>query len=279
MFEDINKVLLITDMDGTFLPSSKIPLKKDIDAVARFMKAGGKFSIATGRSLQASMQYFDMVSVNCPIILCNGGMVYDINNKKQLYDVYLPECAVQITKRILADNPQVGCEALPLSAVYVPAMTPMEAAHCKICKVEPVICSVDEIPPNWYKALFADTPENLPKLIEYIDKLKTQIDCSQIDFVISAPTYYEMLPKNISKGSALREMRSILHMEDYTIVACGDYNNDLEMLEYADVGICPSNAADEVKAVADIVLDVSCEEGTISAAIERIFAKTDGLGL
>ncbi len=28
MFEDISKVLLITDMDGTFLPASKIPTPK-----------------------------------------------------------------------------------------------------------------------------------------------------------------------------------------------------------------------------------------------------------
>ena len=42
MFEDISKVLLITDMDGTFLPSSKIPGRKTLEAVDRFQKAGGK---------------------------------------------------------------------------------------------------------------------------------------------------------------------------------------------------------------------------------------------
>ena len=87
MFEDISRVLLITDMDGTFLPASKIPGRADLQAVERFQKAGGRFSIATGRSLQASQQYFDLLTVNSPIIMCNGGMVYDINEKKQYYDV------------------------------------------------------------------------------------------------------------------------------------------------------------------------------------------------
>ena len=36
MFEDISKVLLITDMDGTFLPASKIPTPKTLAAVKRF---------------------------------------------------------------------------------------------------------------------------------------------------------------------------------------------------------------------------------------------------
>jgi hypothetical protein len=269
LFEDISKVLLITDMDGTFLPSSKIPSHENIEAVNRLMEAGGRFSIATGRSLQASMQYFDTFSVNCPIIMCNGGMVYDIYDKKQIYDVYLPESARALTKRIIEDNPTVGCETLPIDNVYVPNMTAMEEEHCGICKVTPVVCSVDEIPPNWYKVLFAQTPEKIPELIDYVDKLKDGYP--EIDFVISSPTYYEMLPKNISKGSALAQMRRACGMEDYTVVAVGDYNNDIEMLRCADVGICPSNAAEDVKAAADIVLGVSCEESAIAEVVRYIF--------
>ena len=59
MFEDISKVLLITDMDGTFLPASKIPSEGNLKALQRFQQAGGKFSIATGRAIQASQQYFN----------------------------------------------------------------------------------------------------------------------------------------------------------------------------------------------------------------------------
>lgn len=40
MFEDISKVLLITDMDGTFLPTSKIPTPKTLAAVKRLKRLG-----------------------------------------------------------------------------------------------------------------------------------------------------------------------------------------------------------------------------------------------
>jgi HAD superfamily hydrolase (TIGR01484 family) len=112
MFEDISKVLLITDMDGTFLPASKIPTPKTLAAVKRFEEAGGRFSIATGRAIQAARQYFDMVNVNCPIIMSNGGMVYDIHTKEQIYNVFLPSFAADIVKEILADNPYVGRKTL-----------------------------------------------------------------------------------------------------------------------------------------------------------------------
>ena len=271
MFEDISKVLLITDMDGTFLPASKVPSKKDLESIEKFQQSGGKFSIATGRAMQASSQYFNTFSVNCPIIMCNGGMVYDLENKKQIYDVYLPDKARNFTKTILKNNPDIGCEVLLLDNVYVPQMNETEREHCGICKVTPVLCDVDEIPDNWYKVLFTNEPDKLGELMEYT----YGAGFSDIDFVRSAPKYFEMLPMNISKGTALKKMRELCGLNDYTIVAVGDYNNDIEMIKYADVGFCPSNATDDVKEVADVVLDVSCEESAISAVIDYIFKITN----
>ena len=269
MFEDISKVLLITDMDGTFLPSSKIPGQRSVDAIAKFQSKGGKFSIATGRAIQAAQQYFESFSVNCPIIMCNGGMVYDLKSKKQIHDVFVPDFTKDIVSEILRDNPDVGCEVLTLDAVYVPQMTPLEAKHNVICKVEPVLCGVDDMPGDWYKVLFATEPENMEKLIHYV----AQKGWTGVDFVRSAPEYYEILPQNISKGSALEKMRKLCGMEDYTFVAMGDYNNDIEMLQAADVAICPSNAVDEVKKVCDLVLDVPCEEDAVAAALEYIYGR------
>lgn len=272
MFEDISKVLLITDMDGTFLPSAKIPSKKNLAAVERLMNAGGKFTIATGRSLQASMQYFKSVRVNCPAIMCNGGMIYDIYEKKHIHDVYISEKARELTRLVIENIPTVGCEALPIEGVYVPKMSELERKHCEICKVEPVECSVDDIPENWYKVLFAESEERMDELIAYIDSIKDD-DYADIDLVRSTPIYYELLPKNISKGAALKKLREACGFEDHTIVAAGDYNNDLEMLEYADLGFAPSNSSDEVKAAADIVLEKSCDEDAVAEVVDYIFSQ------
>ena len=269
MFEEISKVLLITDMDGTFLPASKIPSKKNLEAIKRFQQAGGKFSIATGRAIQASQQYFDDFEVNAPIIMCNGGMVYDIKTKRQIYDVYLPDKARTFTDDILKNNLDIGCEVLKLDGVYVPRLTDMEKKHCEICKVEPILCDVNDISDNWYKVLFTNEPEKLHTLVDYINSKSYE----DVDFVISAPQYFEMLPQNISKGTALKEMREVCGYDDYTFVAVGDYNNDIEMIKYADVGICPSNATDDVKRAADIVLDISCEDDVIYNVVEYIFKK------
>ena len=111
----------------------------------------------------------------------------------------------------------------------------------------------------------------MEELIEYVSSQ----GFSGVDFVRSAPYYYEMLPLDISKGTALAELKKACGMEDYTVVAVGDYNNDIEMLKTADVGICPSNATEAAKAAADIVLDVSCEDDAIASVVEYIFSEID----
>ena len=264
---DISKILLITDMDGTFLPSSKIPSERTVSAVEHFMQAGGRFSIATGRAIQAADQYFGLVKVNAPIIMCNGGMVYDIKDKKQIYDVFLPQSVREITKEILDAHPWVGSEVLALEAVYVPQMTEMEAVHNQICKVIPVICTVDEIPSKeWYKVLFALPPERMEELMSFVEKK----GYTGVDFVRSSKEYYEILPQNISKGTALNIMRERCYMQDFFFIAAGDYNNDIELLQAADMSVCPSNAVDEVKAVCDRVYPSSCEEDFIADVIDYI---------
>ena len=264
---DIRKTLLITDMDGTFLPASKIPGKRTLEAVERFMSLGGRFSIATGRAIQAANQYFDKVRVNAPIIMSNGGMVYDIGSKTQIYDIYLPQSARDITREIIDAHPWVGCEVLALEEVYVPQMTDMEAVHNEICKVTPVLCPVDEIPSKqWYKVLFALPPERMEELMSFVESK----GYTGVDFVRSSKEYYEILPQNISKGSALDTMRKRCHMEDMLFIAAGDYNNDIELLQAADISVCPSNAVDDVKAVCSRVYPSSCEEDFIADVIEDI---------
>ena len=110
----------------------------------------------------------------------------------------------------------------------------------------------------------------MDKLIEYV----RSNGFDGVDFVRSAPEYYEILPQNISKGYALNMMREVCNMQDFTFVSVGDYNNDIEMIQQADIGFCPSNAAPDVKAAADIILEQSCEQDAVAAVIEYIFNKT-----
>ena len=94
-----------------------------------------------------------------------------------------------------------------------------------------------------------------------------------VDFVRSSEMFWEMLPKGVSKGSALTEYRRLDGWQDFTFVSIGDFDNDIEMLCAADLGACPANAEDKVKKAAGLVLSHTNEDGAVAELIGYIIDK------
>ena len=265
--KSLEHTLLVTDLDGTLLPSNKCLAPEDVEAIARFRASGGTFTIATGRTLQAAQTVSGIAPPDAPCILFNGAVIYDIAAKKMLDMTALPDEAIQITRSVLDAFPEVSAEILRPTQTYVSRMTEYEQMHLDICKVEPILMEPEEIPKgDWLKVLFAIAADQMPNLIAFFQKQAW--DCA--DFVQSVAHFYEALPKGATKGSALQKYRKLCSMEGWRIVAAGDFDNDLEMLEEADNSACPSNAQPCVKEVADIQLVNSCDTHAIAELIDRI---------
>lgn len=267
--KDLSKVLFITDMDGTLLPSNKKLNADDIAAIERFRAAGGHFSVATGRSLQSARQYFDELMLDEPIILCNGGGIYDCKTKKFAWQKFVDESAYESVCAAFEKFPKIAGEINTSDDILVPRLNKMEEYHLSISyggKYTPM--EMKKIPRGgWCKMLFAAENEDLPRLIEYFENNGND----KVDFIRSSPIFYEILPKNCLKGDALLKLIEIYKMDGWTTVACGDYDNDLKMLENADVGIAPANALDCVKNAAKYVAKADCSSGAVAEAIDYVF--------
>ena len=157
--QSLENTMLITDLDGTLLPASKEISVADAAAISQFRAKGGKFAIATGRTLQAAQRYLKKLQPNIPVILFNGAAIYDPVAEKWLYTEELPPEAAAITRQVLEAFPDVSAEILRTDGTYVSRMTPYEKEHLKICQVEPILAMPEEIPHGWLKALFAIAPE------------------------------------------------------------------------------------------------------------------------
>ncbi len=275
MMMDLSKLMIISDLDGTLLPPDKIPLERDLAAIRRFESAGGRFAIATGRTIQAAIRYQEQLALTTPMIVYNGAAIYDSVADKVLFSESLPHDAIRMTREIMEAFPEVGVEVLRANNAYVVRNNEWEKRHIALCGVAPVYCTLEEIPEDgWLKVLFAMSPEEIPPFIQAIDKM----GYSAVDFIQSADIFYEMLPKHVTKGSALNEYRKLPGMEDVTFLAIGDFDNDIEMLRQADISVVPANAVDAAKSVAQRILHRTCEEGAVEELINSLFAndnKTD----
>lgn len=77
--------------------------------------------------------------------------------------------------------------------------------------------------------------------------------------VLSIETIYEFLPSGVTKASGIKKMLCALDMKDALVYAAGDGENDLEMLQMADVAFAPATCPAVVQAEADHIIDVHRE--------------------
>ncbi len=264
---DFSNIVFITDLDGTLLPSNKIPLQKDLEAIERFKKYGGTFTIATGRVIQATDQFFDILKPNAPIILNNGSLIYDIDSKKTLYNRTLDRAAKEYTIALMEKFPEIGVEVNFPDKICVIRLTEWEQQHLNITHLPYVETAIDDIPEDgWCKVLYSISHDRIHELEEFA----ASEGWDKASFVTSGKSYFECLPKDTAKGFALKELIKIAGWENCRIAASGDYNNDLEMLEVSDIPIAPQNAQKIVKDAAEYVTSADCNSGFISEAVEYI---------
>lgn len=267
MLAKSRKLCIISDLDGTLLPPDKIPLEKDLAAIRRFEAAGGEFAIATGRTIQAAIRYQRMLDLKSPMIVYNGAAIYDAQKDGVLFSQTLPPEAREVTRAVMAAHPDVGVEVLRADNAYVVRNTEYEKKHIALCGVDPCYCTLDEVPEGgWLKVLFAMAPQVLPGFVEAVDAMGWE----NVDFIRSADIFYEMMPKNVTKGSALTAYRRLPGRENTYFVAVGDFDNDVAMLRAADLSAVPAGAVPAAKAAADIVLQNTCETGAMAELIDRL---------
>lgn len=264
--KDLSNVIFITDLDGTLLPANKRLNKKDLDAIYDFRKFGGRFSVATGRAFQSASQYFEALQLDEPIIVLNGGGIYDCKEECFTWQKFVDRSAYDAVKDILEKFPKIGAEIDLSDDILVPQYSIQEEYHIDISykglKTRQVDIK-DVLPEGWCKVLFAADSDEIDRLTEYTkDK-----GWDKLTFVRSSKFFYEILPSGCSKGTALKKMLELYHRYGYTVAACGDFDNDIEMLQNADIAIAPANALDEVKKNACMVTKADCDNGAVAEAL------------
>ena len=87
--------------------------------------------------------------------------------------------------------------------------------------------------------------------------------------VRSERALFEIVPRGISKATSLLRLSEMYGIDPRRTIAVGDYDNDVEMLREAALGIAVANASPAAKAAADTVT-VHHTEHAIARIIEAL---------
>ncbi|HUS77937.1 MAG TPA: phosphoglycolate phosphatase [Patescibacteria group bacterium] len=82
--------------------------------------------------------------------------------------------------------------------------------------------------------------------------------------------YYHVMPADVDKGRGLRAAAEMMGLEVEEIVAIGDSEVDIELLEVAGYGVAVADASEDLKKVADRVTEKPDGEG-FHEAVRELF--------
>lgn len=262
----MNRILLVSDLDGTLLDTAQRISPENIEAIRRFREQGGIFTLATGRMEQSVIPFVQTLQLDVPVIVYNGARIYSPATGEVLYDRHLP-LTQELWDRLLeqADD-AVGIFLYRGGEVYTPFRNEIVEKHERKDRV-PCILLTD-------RNVFGDVTKLL-LISDDLEKLK-RFECIVEDsgmpneMIYSEWNYLEVLPPDVSKGVALQELQRILNLENAYTMAVGDNLNDLSMVRCANRGFAVENAHPDLKEAADDIT-VHHEQHAIAAIIQNYF--------
>lgn len=109
---------------------------------------------------------------------------------------------------------------------------------------------------------------------ELLQKIKNEMTYIQgIEITSSWKSNFEIMPKGINKGFALKKLINKLNIEKSNVLAFGDNDNDIELLKSAGYGVAMGNANDKLKDIADFTTLSNSNDG-VAYFINKFVLKT-----
>ncbi|MCD7780801.1 MAG: Cof-type HAD-IIB family hydrolase [Candidatus Gastranaerophilales bacterium] len=261
--------MVVTDIDGTIY-SPKTGITENVKTCIRKLKDNGiHVAIATGRTYASAKTVADKIGIKCPLICYQGGLVNsyegEILNVKYLNADIAREIIKDFRKRNIHLN------------VYVEDKLYVEDDNQYIkdyigdkgidyFKVE----SFNELDFSKLNKLLAIKYDR-----NFIDNLikELQNKYPEIYVVKSFDYFCEIANKQATKGNALKFLADYYGLSEEEVMAIGDQNNDIEMVETAGVGVAMGNGTSEIKQKANYITDTVDNDGFVKAVNKFVWGK------
>ena len=260
--------LLALDIDDTLIATGKLPSKRLKRAVRLAEENGVTVVLATGRGFLGSKKIRDALSLYSPLIHYGGAVVSDGRTGEHLFTTYLRPQDV-ITSFAIADAFGIHAQIYEEDTVIFRKANAFTEQYTRTLQipflVDPNLLyrPLDAIP----KVLFAVDPSQEAEIALETRALLPK----HLSVLTSKPGFIEIGSVTATKGKALEKVAMLLGIPRKEVTAVGDNTLDLDMIEWAGIGVCVANGNEAVKQKADLVIG-SCEDDGVAEYIESLFA-------
>jgi len=272
-----NRPIYITDLDHTFLRSD-LSISNFSAQIWNKKAESSIMTIATARSFLKSQELLKKIHVNAPMILLDGTVV--ITPEHKLIDLKtinkeLGDAIVNVGMQFDIDPFIIGVKDKDLNEafLYPRKLNDYQRDVLKGYKDDPRMQfnpSNQSMEQN-LKIVYFGYEEQLRPLYEEIQKVfGKSIEAKLSPEKYGGGYFLTLLHPEGDKAHAMQKVMEYLGRSHEDITVFGDSVNDLGMFKLAGTSVAVSNALDEVKAVADLVLPHSNDEDAVAKYLKSI---------
>jgi hypothetical protein len=232
-------------------------------AVRAARERGVHVILVTGRMFRSVKRYLDELGLDEPVVCYQGAVVAEASGRF-LRHVPIPlELAREAIAAVTATGHHLNCYVD--DELYVAEVTDEARAYADF----------QDLPINPVGDLLAWLDRPPTKLVAVGER--TEMDALERDAKAlfdgrlyiskSLPEFLEFAAPGVTKAAGLELVAELLGFPLDRVVAFGDGENDVELLESAGYAVAVANAHERVLAVADFVCPRDSEEG-VAAVLE-----------
>ncbi len=247
--------LICSDLDNTLTSEGHL-VQANLEAIRYFQSNGGYFTICSGRNPEYLRQFQEQIEPNTYVVGLGGAKAVDLRTGDVLFYTEYTEKLKKLYQEIV-DLCENARDVFFHFANEKSFMT----------------FSIEEYREQRAQIMGRSISKAGLHLIPSIDEeeftrmLREKYRDEPVEIVRSYVSCLEVIPKYGSKRSASHQLKKALGA--HTLICVGDFENDISMVEGADIGYAVGNACEALKAVADRIT-VPSSHGAIRAIIEDI---------
>jgi len=269
--------LIALDLDGTlFDDQGKIPAE-NVKILQAFAKNNTIIALSSGRMTDCVAPAGEIMGIDCPLIVYNGAMVRARKREKReiIYHTPLPSeygdmlIDYSLQHRFHLNyylNDTLYAQEDKSLEKYALIYSRQTGATFHFLK------DLRELKGNTPTKLILITDpfhQDISRTRDFQYEYFRQKLGEKINLVKTNPEYLEFLHKDADKGIGLQKLSEFYGVRRENIIAFGDGENDIEMLEFAGIGVALSNAKEKVKKIADIVLEWDNNQAGVARFLAR----------
>lgn len=266
----MKKHMIALDLDGTLLTDDKKISERTKQVLFKAKEEGHIVVISTGRPHRASINYYYELGLDTPMVNFNGALIHHPQNRN--WDALHNPMPIRTAHKIIE-----ACHDLRVNNILAEVLDDVYIDSFD-SKLIGFFDEIEDEAPYVIGNLKQKLEEDPTSILVYpeeeqVQQLRSHLDGYHAEVIEhrkwGAPwNVIEIIKKGMNKAVGLKKIAHYFDIPQDQIIAFGDEDNDLEMIDYAGVGVAMGNAIDELKSLAKHVTATNEEDG-IGAFLEE----------